>query len=242
MIQKIAIFACGLLLVGARPGAAQILQWTDRGFVNVNFGGQSKSNDFTNAMSFNLYDEVATVESSHSHKGSAFFDISGGARVWNNFAVGMSFMRRSADADGSYTASVPDPVGFNQPRTVTGSIPGMQRRETFIGFPITYVIPVTDKVDVMPFVGPAYGKLTQDMVTNATIAEGTSGPNVTIARETVKASAWGYTLGIDVRVLLSKMVGVGGFLRVQAADGDLTPTQKMDMGGFQYGAGLRVRF
>ena len=242
MIQKIAILACGLLLVGARPGSAQILQWQDRGFLNVNIGGQGKSNDFTTSLSRDLYEEVATVETSQSHGGSAFFDLSGGYRVWNNVAVGMSFARRSADADGTYSASIPDPIAFNQPRIVSGSIPGLQRRETFIGIPVTYVIPVTDKVDVMAFVGPSYGKLAQDMVTNTTIAEGPSGPTVTISQETVKASAWGYTLGVDVRWLLSKQVGVGGFMRFQAADGDLTSTEKMDMGGFQFGGGLRVRF
>ena len=31
-------------------------------------------------------------------------------------------------------------------------------------------------------------------------------------------------------------------MRFQAADGDLTSTEKMDMGGFQFGGGLRVRF
>ena len=54
MIQKIAILACGLLLVGARPGSAQILQWQDRGFLNVNIGGQGKSNDFTTSLSRRL--------------------------------------------------------------------------------------------------------------------------------------------------------------------------------------------
>ena len=136
MIQKIAILACGLLLVGARPGSAQILQWQDRGFLNVNLGGQGKSNDFTTSLSrSDLYEETATVETSQSHKGGAFFDLSGGYRVWNNIAVGMSFARRSADADGDYTASVPDPVSSISRASSPDRFPACSAAKRSLGSP-----------------------------------------------------------------------------------------------------------
>jgi hypothetical protein len=242
MVQRIALLVCGLSLVGAQAASAQILAWGDYGFVNVNFGGQSKSNEIATSFAFGLYEETATVDINQKHGGGAFFDLSGGYRVWRNVAAGLSYFRRSADADGTLTASIPDPVGFNTPRTVTGSVSGLQRRETWIGFLGTYVIPVTDKMDVMAFGGPAFAKLTQQFVNGVSSSEGTSGPTVTTTIETVKKSYWGYQIGVDVRYLITKQLGAGGFLRISSADGTLKGDEKADMGGFQVGGGLRVKF
>lgn len=242
MVQRIAVLVCGVVLVGAQAVSAQMLRWEDRGFVNVNGGGPSKSKEIQTNFSFGLYDETATVDISQTHKGGGFFELSGGYRVWNNVALGLSFMKRSADTDGTLTASVPDPVGFNLPRSVTATLAGLQHRETWVGVPITYVIPVTDKIDVMVFGGPAVAKVTQDFIVGVTTAEGTGGPTVTTTRETVKKSYWGYQLGVDLRYLFTKRFGAGGFVRISRADGNLTSTVRADLGGFQAGGGLRVRF
>jgi hypothetical protein len=241
MVQRIAVLACAFLLVGARTGSAQMLQWEDRGFVNVNFGGQGGSKEVTASFAFPLYGEAATVEATQAHKGSAFFDLGGGARVWNNLALGLNFTKRSADTDGSFTATVPDPVSYVF-RVVTGSVTDLQRRETWLAIPVTYVIPVTDKADVMVFGGPSHLSLTQELVTGATTSEGASGPVVTVTREAVDKGFWGYLLGVDFTYRFTRQLGAGGFLRVQSADGDLTPNVRADGGGFQAGGGLRVRF
>ena len=241
MIQKIAVLACGLLLLGARTGSAQMLQWEDRGFVNVNFGGQAGTKDITTNFTFPLYGETATVDVSQSHKGGVLFDFGGGYKVWNNVAAGINFTRRSAKTDGTYSASIPDPISYVF-RPVTGSVDNLQRRETWFAIPVSYVIPVTDKADVMAFFGPSHLSLTQEVVTGASATEGGSGPIVNVDRQIIDKGYWGYLLGVDITYRFTKQLGAGGFMRVQSANGDVTDTIRADGGGFQYGFGLRVRF
>jgi len=241
MIQRIAVLACAVLLVGARTVSAQMLQWEDRGFVNVNFGGQTGSKDITTNFTLPLYGETATIDVSQSHKGGALFDLGGGYRVWDNVAVGLNYTRRSAKTDGSFTASIPDPISYVF-RAVTGSVDNLQRRETWFAIPVSYVIPVTDKADVTVSGGPSHLSLTQEVVTGASVTEGASGPIVNIDRQIVDKGYWGYLLGVDFTYRFTKQLGAGGFLRVQSANGDVTSTVRADGGGFQYGLGLRVRF
>jgi hypothetical protein len=242
MVQRIAVLVCGLLLIGGRAASAQVLAWEDRGFVTVSGGGPSKEHEITTAFKFPLFGETGNVATQQTHKAGGFLDLSGGWRVWRNVAVGLSFMKRSANVDGTLTASLPDPIAFDLPRTLSGTLTSLERRERWVGVPITYVIPATDKIDVMVFGGPVVATLTQEFVVGVSTAEGPSGPTVTPARESVKKSFWGFQLGADVRYLITKQLGAGVFLRVQKASGDLTSTDEADLGGFQMGAGLRVRF
>ena len=241
MIKKIVILVCATWLVGTGTASAQMLQWEDRGFVNVNFGGQGASKNIDTNFAIPLYGETATVDVNQKHGGSAFFDLSGGYRVWNNLAAGLSFTKRSADTDGTYGGNVPDPISYVF-RSVSGTVNDLRRSETWIAIPVTYVIPVTDKIDVMVFAGPAHASLTQELVSGVTVEEGSTAPVVNVARETVDKGFWGYLIGADVRYLITRQLGVGGFLRVQSANGDLTSTVRADVGGFQAGGGLRVRF
>ena len=48
--------------------------------------------------------------------------------------------------------------------------------------------------------------------------------------------------GIDGRYLISKRIGAGVFLRYAAAKANLTPATTLNVGGFQAGAGVRVKF
>jgi hypothetical protein len=241
MVQRIAILACGVVLLGAGTASAQMLEWEDRGFVNVSFGGQAGTKDITNNFTFPLYGETATVDTAQAHKGGALFDLGGGYKVWDNVAVGLNFTRRSAKTDGTYSANIPDPISYVF-RGVTGSVDNLQRRETWFAIPVTYVIPVTDKADVMVSGGPSHLSLTQEIITGASATEGASGPVVAIDRQIIDKGFWGYLLGVDITYRFTKQLGAGGFLRVQSANGDLTSTLRADGGGFQWGLGLRVRF
>ena len=76
------LVALGMLLVLGVPRAdAQIINWTDRGFVNVNGGYQTQSHDFDTTTTFSLYRETATFKAGHEVGSSALLDVRGGARV-----------------------------------------------------------------------------------------------------------------------------------------------------------------
>lgn len=241
MKTAVAVFVFGAGLLSATAAGAQTLQWTDRGFLNVSGGIQAGKKDVTGTLSFPLYDETATVTTTREVKGSPIWDVTGGMRVWNNFAVALSVSGRSADSDGVTEASIPNPVFYDQPRAVTGSVSDMKHSELWTSVLVGWMYPVTDKFEVMAMAGPTVARVKHEVVRDVSVVEAAT-PTVTVGLETAKKSVWGLMAGVDGRYLVTDRIGVGAFLRYAAATANLTPTIKLKVGGFQVGAGVRVKF
>jgi hypothetical protein len=242
-LKTIAAVVCGLFVTGAAQGAsAQVIVWEDIGFVSVNLGGQTGSQELTKQFKFLYFEEEATVDVTRRVKGGFLVDLTGGVAITGNWGAGISFSRRSADSDGAFTGSIPDLDFFEAPRSVSGSVPGLKHRETWFAFLGIYLLPVTDKIDVMILGGPAVVKTTHEIVTSVAVSEGSAGPELSFGRESRGKSFWGIQVGVDGRYMLTNRFDVGGFLRYSGASGNLTDDVKLELGGFQVGGGLRVRF
>lgn len=234
----------GVVLAGvcmASEAHAQMVEWKDRGFINVSGGVQTGSKDVASQLAFTLYDETATVDTNRTVDGGAFWDVTAGARVWKNLAVAVSVSGRSANSDGTAVASVPHPIFYEQPRSVTSTISGMEHKETWGAILAAWMFPVTEKFDVMVFGGPAVAKVDHEVVGAATIQEAAI-PGVTVTLDSVSKSVWGVSAGLDARYMVSQRIGLGAFARYSAASVNLSSTSKLDVGGFQVGGGVRVRF
>jgi len=243
MVKTIATVVCGMLLVGATNASAQGITWTDKAFVNFSLGFQPKSQDVkTDAPPKPLYDETATTHFEHKIDGGGMWDLTGGYFVRKNIGAAVSFSGRSKESDATFTSSVPNPAIFDQPRAVTGTVPGLKYSENWFAILGVYAIPVTDKVDVFLLGGPAVATVKEDVLVDATYAEGASGPVVTPRVENHKKSFWGAQFGVDVRYLFTKNIGAGMFLRGSTASGTLVGDVKPEPGGFQIGFGVRARF
>ncbi len=229
------------MLLGGADAHAQMLQWTDRVFVNVSGGVQTGKTDVATTLSFPLYDETATIGTSREVKGSSIWDVTGGVRVWSNMAVALSVSGRKADSDGLTTAVIPHPAFYDQSRSVTGSVPGMKHTELWTSVLFGWMMPVTDKFEVMAMLGPTVAAVKHETVVGASVVEGSS-PTVTVDLETVDKSVWGVMAGVDGRYLVTKNIGVGVFARYAKATVNLTPATKLDVGGFQIGGGVRIKF
>lgn len=240
--RQMAGAVLGMLLTGATAASAQIPAWKDRGFVNVNFGGQAGSHDDTSHFAFTLYEENATVDAKHSVGNGAFFDVLAAGRIWDNLALGIDFEKRSAKGDGALTGSLPDPIVFDSPRAVSTTVAGLNHSETWVAIPLIYVWPFTDKIDIMIMGGPSVANVKLDSVSSVSVSETGNGPQINVTTSSVSKSIWGALVGADVRYMLSKQFGVGGFARYNAAHGHLSGDQKLDVGGFQVGGGIRVKF
>src|SRR5262245_31440964 len=128
-----AVILALCLCAAPRMVSAQTMQWTDKGFVTVNGGGQVGSDTLEQSSSFPLYDETATVSTSQKVKGGGFFDIGGAYRVWGkNLLAGVSFTHTSSKSDVSLTGSIPDPVVFDRPRAVSSTQGGAKHSENTI--------------------------------------------------------------------------------------------------------------
>lgn len=233
-----ALFVCAV----ASAANAQQLQWTDKAFVSVNVGVQAASHDLNTTQTFTLYDENATVTTSQKNGSGALFDIGGGYRVWENMAVGLTYSFAPSKATPSVHGSIPDPFVFDQPRPVDASAGEAKHRESALHFDATWMMPMTDKIDVGISAGPSIYIVSQDLVTSLIVNE--PGPTVQSTSLTNESKMTvGLNVGVDVRYLLTEKWGVGGVARYTWASVKLgNPSSSLTVGGLQIGGGFRMRF
>jgi hypothetical protein len=233
---------CLAMCAAVAPNAQAQMTWTDQIFVNVSGGYQAGSHTLTTNTPFDLYDEQGTVTSSQKVSGGGLFDVSAGYKVWRNLAAGIGYSHTGGSSDANVTALVPDPLVFNQLRTVTASATDLKHSENVIHLTATWMVPVTDKIDVGVSAGPSIFSVKQDLPSAVTVAE--PGPTVsTVTIDNVSKTSVGINLGVDVTYLVRKGMGVGGLARYTRASSDLKgASENLAVGGFQIGGGLRLRF
>ena len=232
-------FAVALFM--AAPAQAQ-MTWTDRGFLNVNFGVQEVSRTLAAESTFDLYGEQGTLSTSQPIDGGALFDFSAGYKVWRNLAVGLGYSRSQSDADISIAAAVPDINFFDRPRAVTGSAANAEHSESAVHIQGTWMVPFTDKIDLGLSFGPTIFSVSQDVATAVTVSEpGGTISDVTLVRE--DKTTVGFNLGVDFNYLVTPRFGAGVLIRYAGGSADLdSSSESLKVGGFQIAGGLRVRF
>jgi hypothetical protein len=224
------------------PKAHAQMTWTDKGFVNVTGGAQAGSRTLATATTFDIYDETASVSSSQDVKGGGFFDISAGYKVWRNLAVGLGYSHAGSNTDAAIAALIPDDTVTDKLRPVSASATDLKHSEGALHIMGVWMVPVTDKIDVGVSAGPSIFKVKQDLPTALAIAE--PGPTVTgITITNVNKTTAGINFGVDVTYLVTKRIGVGGLARYTWGSADLEgASDKLTVGGFQIGGGVRLRF
>lgn len=233
---------CLAMCAAVAPKAHAQMVWTDKGFVNVTLGAQVGSRTLPTSTPFDIYDEQATVASTQDVKGGAFFDISAGYKVWRNLAVGIGYSRSSSKTDATITASIPDPVFFDRPRAVSATASDLKHSEGALHLMGTWMVPVTDKIDVGLSAGPSIFMVKQELPSTLTITE--PGPSVTgVTAISADKTTAGVSFGVDVTYLVTTRVGVGGLARYSLGSAELDgASDKLKLGGFQLGGGVRLRF
>jgi hypothetical protein len=234
-------FLCLVLCAAVAPSAHAQMTWTDKAFVNITGGAQAGSHTVATSATFDLYDEQGTLSSSQKVGGGGLFDVSGGYKVRKNLAAGIGYSWSGSKGDASITALVPDPVFTDQPRNVSASAADLKHTENTIHLFAAWMVPVTDKIDVGISAGPSIFVVSQDLPTALTVTE--PGPTVNqITTEKSSKTTVGINIGFDVAYMLNKRWGVGGLARYTWGSVDLkNATDKLTVGGFQIGAGLRLR-
>lgn len=241
---SVAVLALGLS-TAATSASAQTMQWTDKGYVSVNGGVQTGSRDINTSSTFSIYDETATVTSAQKIKGGTIFDIGAAYRVWGkNLLAGVSFSHTATDADIAIAGSIPDPVFFDRPRAVTKTEGGAKHTENVVHISAIWMIPVANKIDVGVFAGPSIFSIKQQTIGTLTASGVTEpGPNVATPFTEIKKSSAGFNAGVDVQYMIRPKWGVGGLARFTRGSATIPgATAKLKLGGFQIGAGARVRF
>lgn len=239
--MKAGLF-CLAMCAFATPAAQAQMTWTDKGFLNVTGGIQAGSHTLATELTFDLYDELATVRTTQDISGGAFFDLSAGYKVWRNLALGAGYSWTSSKADAAVSASIPSTDVHDQPRAITASAADLNHTEHGIHFMAVWMVPITDKIDVGVSAGPTIFQVKQDLPGALTISE--PGPSVTgAAVSEVNKTTIGVNVGVDVTYLVTKRIGVGGLARYTKGSAELDGVaKKLTVGGFQIGGGVRIRF
>ena len=218
------------------------MTWTDRGFLNVNFGVQEISRTLDAGTEFDLYGERGSLTTTQPVDGGALFDLGAGYKVWKNLALGIGYSRFKSDGDIALAASVPDPNFFDRPRAVTGTSANAEHSEHAIHIQGTWVTPVTDKFDVGISFGPTIFKVSQDVANGISVTEPSGAiASTTLVRE--KKTTVGFNIGADLNYFFRPRIGAGILARYAWGSADLDAIgQSLKVGGFQFGGGVRVRF
>ncbi len=233
-----------LTLATALPASAQ-MQWTDKAFVTVNFGAQAPSQSLVSVTTPDIYNEPASFASTQDVGGGAFFDIAGGYKVWQNLALGIGITHVGSTADLTVNASIPDPLFFDSPRNVIVPVPDAHHSQTAINLTGTWVMPITDKIDIGYQFGPTIFLVSQDLPgAPAPGAITEPGPVVSsLPLESEDKTTVGIHFGVDLTYMVTPRFGVGGIARYSWGSADLAGAdESLTVGGFQIGVGGRVRF
>src|SRR5918995_6105679 len=170
-----AVVLCTGLLTLMLPSVAkaqaqsqgQSTPWMPAGgrvFVSINGLYQPGEETIEQATSYSVYDETATASATQNVKnGGGMFDIGGGYRT-NRYGIGIAYTQFKSSNSASITGSIPHPVFFDRPRTVSATLDGLEHTEHVVHVQAYYFVPVAEKMDVAVFIGPSFFSVKQSYV------------------------------------------------------------------------------
>jgi len=243
--------AAGLVVVFALTAEAQ--SWTDRGYFHVTVGGQPGEQTFTDSTTFTAYGESGATAAGHVIGGGTLVDVSAGARVWKNLGIGLGYSSISNKNDATVSVRVPSPIVFGQFREASATAPDMKHTESAVHLQFVWMLPLTNKFQVMFMVGPTFFTVKQEVasVQPSDIQDVPPYTSVSIQTVTIteyKDSPVGINVGVDGTYMITRMIGVGAFVRYAGGSLDLpvpagvTRDGDLSAGGTQAGGGIRLRF
>lgn len=240
MIKKtsLAVLTAGFALAASSTARAQTKDPTPI-FVDINVGAQTQARTFDSSTSFPLYQETAVISAAQSVGSGGLFDISGGYRVYSRLSAGIGFSIFSDSGDGSLVASIPSPIEINKPATSTTSSSDLKHREVGTHLMASWLVPIDDQIDATISVGPSFYHVTQDIL-SASVPAGTQTAEVKTQSENGNATGVNFT--VNINYMLKPNYGIGVFMRYAGATVDLPSASNLKIGGFQLGAGARLRF
>jgi hypothetical protein len=206
-------------------------------FVSVSVGVQPQGRTEQGIAAFPLYDESAVFAADYSIGTGAFVDIAVGRRVWHQIVGAVSYSYFGSAGDASGTASIPNPLFFNQPALMPIQASDLKRRENSLHFTALWFYHLKPKLDIAVGGGPSVIWLSQDLA-SGTVEPGTQ--NTTPAIDRQSGAGFGLNVSADTTYMLTPKLGVGVLLRYTWASVDLDSSD-MTAGGFQIGGGVRYR-
>jgi hypothetical protein len=239
VFKTTCVLAACAAIVAATPAAAQAQGSGDRAFLNFGLGAQPQRQSLTASENFPLYDETATVAAVQHIRNGALIEIGGGARMTHSLAIGAAFSMFGRPGGGTLTASVPDPVFYSRPTTISADASDLEHKERSIHRQAIWLVPVNPKFEISLSAGPSFLHVSQELAT-ASVASGTQ--SVTVTRAIESGTAVGFNAGFQGNFMFAPRYGVGVFFGYAGGSVDLPDAKDFSVGGLRTGVALQARF
>lgn len=252
--MRSAIVMLSLFCFAARAEAQS------RGWIDVNFGAASSAQKAVTAER-NIPDgegEFQTYRVGYNSPTGGAFDVGGGFMFTPVLGFGVQLTGTAHQDSADLSIRIPHPLYFNAHASDSGfTDEKLNRAEGGVNLSIVAAIPSANRnVSVRVYGGPTYFRLEADAVNEIRYLQQfgffTTANSVEITSwrsEKVEETGWGFHAGADAAYFFSKHFGIGGFARVARgtvtfSTETFTVDEDLDVkvGGFQAGAGLRIRF
>jgi hypothetical protein len=230
-----------------------------RGWIDVNFGAATanETSVTTEAVIPDGAGEFETYRVGYSFPTGASFDVGGGVMVSRVLGFGVQFTGTAHQDDADLFIRIPHPLYFDASATdesVTEN--ALMRVEGGVNLSVVAAPVNDDRVAVRLYGGPTWFRLQADVVNDIRYFQQfgifTTVNTVEIREydtEEVEQTGWGFHVGGDVSYFFNRRIGIGGFARYSRGTVTFRPDEffvseniDIEVGGFQGGGGLRIRF
>jgi opacity protein-like surface antigen len=210
-------------------------------------GYQLGTSSFTQAASFDQFQEKATITTAYTADKAPGLDAGVQFNAFKNVGFSAAVTLYNRDLSGTYNASFPNPLFFDKPRVATGTVSGKQKETA--GHLNVVVFGKSGKIDLSAWAGVSFFKVDADLLQNVLYSQSYPYDSVTVTstpNTTVSDSPIGFNIGGSADWRFSKNVGLGIQGRYAHAKAKLAVPNAtavdVDAGGFQVGAGIRFYF
>jgi opacity protein-like surface antigen len=232
----------------ARTGAATAGRTA---FLNLSGIHQQSGTDLTRRTPAfaDHYVEPGSIAGAYGRGDAWKIDVLGGQAVSRRVGVGLGLSYQRRDRSAAIAAEVPHPFFFNQLRPATFDTSPLRRRELAVHIPVVWMPSMSGRTRALLFGGPSIFHITQDVVSNLSLAETYPYDQVTVTDSTqteLSSTVVGFHVGGDLAYMFTPGVGVGGGVRYSSGqkefgkDADATGSGRA--GGLEVMAGIRFRF
>ena len=241
------------VIAAVLAGSAATTAAQDRVRLAISAGEQASTAKIKQTETFQQYSEQGSLTLDRTIPKRPFYDGGVAIRVAGGLYLGTTVSLFKSAGNGTVTAQVPHPFFFNQRRTTTGTVAGIDRKETAVHIQALWTTRAAGGIEFTTFGGPSIFQIEQGHVSklNLTLADEVY-PYDTLPvfpgaiAAVVKDKVTGYNAGVDMTWRLAKHFGLGALIRYSHGQKNVTPpgeqAVKIETGGLHAGGGLRAIF
>jgi hypothetical protein len=231
----------------------------DRVWIDVNGGvAMAGERDYSAVGIRQINGQDATFQADYHLPAGPVFEVGGGVLITGMVGVGATLAGSVQEDTAALTIDIPHPILAGANAGAEGETSReLRRRESSLHIHGTIVSQPSPELRTRVFAGPTYFRLEQDVVQTIVYSQNflpfepaheveiTSASILRIPYD--EATGWGFHVGADAAWFFTRGLGLGGFGRysrgtIEIQDPLTGGAMELVVGGFQAGAGLRVKF